>query len=267
STKMLCASASVRTRFIPSLSLLPPSLIPRPNCRLLISRRNHQTPITMSAAQQQQIVEHVVLFKVKPDVDSTKVAAMIDGLNALTALNLTLHLTSGHLLRSRSSSLTFTHMLHSRYRSKDLLKEYAAHPEHVRVVTENVKPIVDDLMAVDWMSDSAVSPKPGSAMRVTFLKLKENLGEDEKCRVLEVIGGIKDHFPAIEQLSVGENFSHDRAKGYTLASVAVLAGPADLEALDSNAELVKLQKEKVKDSIESVVVVDYKLLRSAAIMR
>ncbi|KAI3802835.1 hypothetical protein L1987_30978 [Smallanthus sonchifolius] len=247
-TKMLA-----RTRFIPSFSLSPhnPPIFRRPTS--LTNRRNNQTPIIMSA--QDQIVEHVVLFKLKPDVDSTKVAAMVSGLNALTSLNLTLHLSAGQLLRSRSSSLTFTHMLHSRYRSKDHLQEYAAHPDHVRVVTENIKPIIDDIMAVDWISTGAsVSPKPGSAMRVTFLKLKEDLGENEKSRVLEVIGGIKDEFPAIEQLSVGENFSHDRAKGYTIASVAVLA---DLEALDSNAELVKLQKEKVKDSIESVVVVDY----------
>ncbi|KAM0018237.1 putative stress-response A/B barrel domain-containing protein HS1/DABB1 [Helianthus debilis subsp. tardiflorus] len=251
STKMLCASA--RTRFIPSFSLLPPQpIFRRPNC-LIHRRRNH---ITMSA--QDQVVEHVVLVKVKPDVDSSKVAAMISGLNGLTSLNLTLHLTAGQLLRSRSSSLNFTHMLHSRYRSKDDLQQYAVHPEHVRVVTENIKPIIDDIMAVDWMSNSAssVSLKPGSAMRVTFVKLKENLGENEKSRVLEVIGGMKDEFPRIEELSVGENFS-DRAKGYTIASVAVLGGPADLEALDSNAELVQLHKEKVKDLIESVVVVDY----------
>ncbi|KAL4589432.1 hypothetical protein LXL04_002339 [Taraxacum kok-saghyz] len=253
STEMLCAP--VRTRLLSSLSLSTPQPLFR-RLHSLILRRNHQTPIRMSA--QEHIVEHVVLFKVKPDVDSSKVAAMISGLNGLTSLDLTVHLTSGQLLRSRSSSLTFTHMLHSRYRSKEDLREYAAHPEHVRVVTENIKPIIDDIMAVDWISNGAsVSPKPGSAMRLTFLKLKENLGENEKARVLEVIGGIKDQFQAIEQLSLGENFSHDRAKGYTIASIAVLPGPADLEALDSNVELVKLQKEKVRDSIESVVVVDY----------
>ncbi|XP_071742154.1 stress-response A/B barrel domain-containing protein UP3-like [Rutidosis leptorrhynchoides] len=249
-------SAPARTRLLPSISLLPSQPIIFRRLNRLIHRRNHQTPIRMSA--QQQIVEHVVLFKVKPDVDSSKVDAMVNGLNGLTSLDLTVHLSAGHLLRSRSSSLTFTHMLHSRYRSKDDLREYAAHPEHVRVVTENIKPIIDDIMAVDWISnDASVPPKPGSAMRVTFLKLKENLGENEKTRVLEVIGGIKNQFKSIEELSVGENFSHDRAKGYTIASIAVLPGPAELEALDSNTELVKLEKEKVKDLLDSVLVVDY----------
>ncbi|KAL4589433.1 hypothetical protein LXL04_002340 [Taraxacum kok-saghyz] len=229
-------------------NFLPPELsYPQPNS---------QPPITMS--EQQQIVEHVVLFKVKPDADSSKVAAMISGLNGLASLDLTLHLSFGQLLHSRPSPLTFTHMLHSGYRSKDDLRAYAVHPEHVRVVNEN-KPILDDVMAVDWMSNagSSISPKPGSAMRVTILKLKENLGEDGKARVLEVIGGIKDEFQAIEEVSMGENFSHDRAKGYTIASIVVLPGQADLEAVDSNSELVNLQKEKIGDSIESTVVVDY----------
>ena len=34
-------------------------------------------------------------------------------------------------------------------------------------------------------------------------------------------------------------------KGYRIASIVVLHGLADLEVLDSNTELVKLQKEKV----------------------
>ncbi|KAL7600891.1 hypothetical protein Lser_V15G25256 [Lactuca serriola] len=137
-------------------------------------------------------------------ISSSAVTPMVSGLNGLASLNLTLHLSFGQLLHSRPSSLTFTHMLHIRYRSKDDLREYAVHPEHVRVINEN-KPIIDDVMAVDWMSNGAsVSPKPGSEMRVTFLKLKGNLGENEKARVLEVIGGIKDQFQAIEQLSLGK---------------------------------------------------------------
>nr|KAJ0218221.1 hypothetical protein LSAT_V11C300104110 [Lactuca sativa] len=190
-------------------------------------------------------------------ISSSAATPMVSGLNSLASLNLTLHLSFGQLLHSRSSSLTFTHMLHSRYRSKEDLREYVVHHEHIRIVNEN-KPIIDDVMAVDWMSNGAsVSLKPGSAMRVTFLKLKGNLGENEKARVLEVIGGIKDQFQAIEQLSLGENFSHERVKGFTIASIVVLLGQADLAALDSNLEGVNSQEEKAGDSIERVVVVDY----------
>ncbi|CAI9293401.1 unnamed protein product [Lactuca saligna] len=190
-------------------------------------------------------------------ISSSAITPMVSGVNGLASINLTLHLSFGQLLHSWSSSLTFTHILHSRYRSQEDLWEYVVHPKHVRVVNEN-KLIIDDVMAVDWMFNGAsVSPKPGSAMRVTFLKLKGNLGEHEKARGLEVIGGIKDQFQAIEQLSLGENFSHEREKGFTIASIAVLPGQADLEALDSNSEGVNSHEEKVGDSIESVVIVDY----------
>ena len=115
-------------------------------------------------------------------------------------------------------------------------------------------------MAVDWIADqipNAISLPPGSAVRVTFLKLKENLGEDVKNEVLGVIKGIKENFGGIEQITCGENFSPARAKGFSIASIAVFKGVKEMEEADSNQELVKLQKEKIRDLVESVIVVDY----------
>ncbi|GKE48029.1 stress-response A/B barrel domain-containing protein UP3-like protein [Tanacetum coccineum] len=247
STKVLCAP--VRIRLLPSLSFDPLS-------RHLTCCINHRNLIRLSAGQDDQIIEHVVLYKVKPDADSSKVAAMVNGLNSLTSLNLTLHVSAGKLLRSRSSS--FTHMLHTRYRSMDDLSKYRLHPEHLRLRMETVKPIVDDVMAVDWIStcgNGSVSPKPGSAMRVALLKLKDSLNENERGEVLELVGGIRDQFEMIQQYSSGENFSHDRAKGYTIASIAVLPGLDDLEAMDSLIDHV--YKPKVKDLIETELVVHY----------
>ncbi|CAN4112014.1 unnamed protein product [Withania somnifera] len=216
--------------------------------------------IKMSA---EQIVEHVVLFKAKPDADPSKLSAMVNNLNSLTSLNQVLYLSSGPLIRDRSSSFSFTHILHSRYKSKSDLADYSAHPAHVSVVRQYVSPMVDDIMAVDWVTTDFSGPSgvpPGSAMRITFLKLKENLGENEKSQVLNAIGGIKEKFPGIEQLTVGENFSPARAKGFSIASIAVFKGVNELEALESQTELANEQKEKVKDFLDGVVVVDYAVL-------
>ncbi|KAL2338774.1 hypothetical protein Fmac_013220 [Flemingia macrophylla] len=176
-------------------------------------------------------VEHIVLFKV-------------------------LHLSVGPLLRNRSSSFTFTHMLHSRYNSKEDLQAYSAHPSHVSVVKAHVLPIVDDIMALDWLADglSTLVPSQGSAIRLSFLKLKEAAPKDP---VLAVVGGIPDSFNQISEFSFGENFSPARAKGFSIASLAVFPGLSELDAADSNQELVNYQKDKVRDHIESVVVVDY----------
>lgn len=208
-------------------------------------------------SSQAKAVEHIVLFKVKDDIDPSKVSAMVNGLGSLVSLHQVLHLTVGQLLRNRSSSLTFTHMLHSRYKSKEDLEAYSAHPSHIGVVKGNVLPIVDDIMAVDWVAEDLsgdLIPPQGSAIRVTFLKLKENAVGNE---VLEVMKGIHEKFEQITQYTYGENFSPARAKGFSIASLAVFPGQSELAALDANHELVNYEKDKVRDHLESVVAVDY----------
>ncbi|KAF1887625.1 hypothetical protein Lal_00040679 [Lupinus albus] len=207
-----------------------------------------------------QTIEHIVLFKVKEDTDPSKVTAMVNGLNSLISLDQVLHLSVGPIFRNRSSSFTFTHLLHSRYNSKQDLESYSAHPNHLSVVKGSVLPIVDDIMAVDWIADDLTGdlvPPQGSAIRVSFLKLKENVGDQVKDEVIGVIKGIPDNFKGISQLSVGENFSPARAKGFSIASLAVFPGTSELEAVDSNPELVNYQKDKVRGYLENVLVLDY----------
>lgn len=207
-----------------------------------------------------QIIEHVVLFKVKDNTDSTKVNSMITSLNGLISLDPVLHLTGGALHRIRSSHFAFTHMLHSRYSSKENLNAYTVHPSHVGVVKESVRPICDDIMAVDWVADDLqgpVAPPPGSPMRFTFLKLKDNQPAEAKDEIIGVIRGIKHRIGGIDQITCGENFSPARAKGYSIASLAVFPGLSELDAVDSKEELVNSEKAKVRDSLESVLVLDY----------
>ncbi|XP_047148111.1 stress-response A/B barrel domain-containing protein UP3-like [Vigna umbellata] len=108
----------------------------------------------------------------------------------------------------------------------------------VTVIKENL--FLDDIMVVDWVTDglSNLVPPPGSALCVNFLKLKEGAVGDE---VLGVVRGILENFKQISEFSFGENFSPGRAKGFTISSLAVFAGPAKLEVVDSNKELVNYQ--------------------------
>ncbi|XP_050220135.1 stress-response A/B barrel domain-containing protein UP3 [Mercurialis annua] len=217
-----------------------------------------QSSIKMSSTT----IEHIVLFKVKDNTDPTKINTMLTSLNALVSLDPVLHLSAGQLHRVKSSPIPFTHVLHSRYSSKDNLNAYSAHPSHVSVVKEHVLPVCDDIMAVDWIADDLdgpLVPSPCSAIRLTFLKLKENLGEEVKNEILSVIKSIKSSFGGniIKQISCGENFSPARAKGYSIASIAVFDGLSEMETVDSNEEIVNLQKEKVRDYLESVIVIDY----------
>ncbi|KAL3505530.1 hypothetical protein ACH5RR_035371 [Cinchona calisaya] len=90
---------------------------------------------------------------------------------------------SHHFLTIPNYYLTpTTRILYSRYASKSDLDTYSAHLDHVVIVIEYVRPIVKDVMAIDWISSGAslISVPLGSAMRVALLKLKEDLGENEK---------------------------------------------------------------------------------------
>ncbi|KAK9032144.1 hypothetical protein V6N11_056424 [Hibiscus sabdariffa] len=241
-----------------SLTFLPPKHLKRP---FVLPTKASKSLITMS------IVEHVVLFKVKDDTEQAKVESMLNGLNGLASLDSVLHLTVGPVFRTRSSMSNFTHMLHSRYKSKEGLNSYSAHPDHVRVVKENVLPVCDDVMAVDWIADNdpvPLSPPPNSAVKVTFLKLKENVDNEVKCDILGVIKGIKEGVSGIQQITCGENFSPARAKGFSIASVTVFAGVEDMAAAEGNEEYVNLQKQKVREHLDGVIVVDYVMPSSSS---
>ncbi|XP_058001930.1 stress-response A/B barrel domain-containing protein UP3 isoform X3 [Hevea brasiliensis] len=232
---LLCSSPLSLSFSSPKHHLKLPSSSFRPYSR--------KSPIKMSTTT----IEHIVLFKVKDNTDPTEVNTMLTSLNALVSLDPVLHLAAAPLYRTKSSPIPFTHMLHSRYSSRDDLNAYTVHPSHLTAVKESVLPICDDIMAVDWVADDLQGPivlPPGSAIRVIFLKLKENLGEEVKDEILALIKGIKGSFGEINQITCGENFSPARAKGYSIASLAVFPGVSGIEAVDSKEELVNLQREK-----------------------
>ncbi|XP_028751479.1 stress-response A/B barrel domain-containing protein UP3 [Neltuma alba] len=205
-----------------------------------------------------QIIEHVVLFKVKDETEPSNVTAMVDRINSLVSLPQVLHIAMGPLHRLRSSSLTFTHMLHARYNSRADLDAYTTHPAHVSVVKANA-PFCDDTMALDWVAHDLrgdlVLP-PGSAVRVRFLKLKENSSDEVKNEILGVLREIEDKFSEISQFSCGENFSPGRAKGFSIGWVAVFGGIRELEAVDSNEEWGKYEKDKIGEYVEREMVMD-----------
>ena len=228
----------------------------------------------MASQSESEAIEHIVLFKVKDEAEPSKVKAWLDALNALSSLDQVAQLTAAPLIQtttttSSATSLNFTHILHSRYNSKQDLKAYTIHPRHDSAVKDHGLHIVEDIMAFDWVAPNlhlAVTPKPkpGSAIRVSFFKLKE---EEKKSEILGVLKETKDGLllgqqKQISELSYGENFSPERSRGYSLAYLAVFPGHTELE--DSNEELGKL-KHKFTDFVESEVVVDFLIPSSSSV--
>ncbi|XP_057766879.1 stress-response A/B barrel domain-containing protein UP3-like [Salvia miltiorrhiza] len=247
---MLCVRAAARTNAF-ALHSPPPPL-----------RRNLRSPfsVRMSSSAPNQIIEHVVLLKAKPSADPSAVNDMVRNLNGLATLDSVLHISAGPVTRCRSASLTFTHLLHARYRSKSDLASYTVDPTHVNVVVNYVKPVVDDVIAVDWVAEDFSGPvvvPPGAALRLTVMKLKEEAGESGKSEVLGIVRGIQEKFDSIKQLTAGENFSPERSNGFSIASVAVVKGAEELEALAAESELVNEQKNKAREFLDGVIVLDF----------
>lgn len=204
-----------------------------------------------------QIIEHVVLFNVKDDAEPSKVELMVDGLKGIASLGKWMYLSSGVVHGVQSSLFKFTHILHGRFSNKEDLDSYLQHPTHLNLVQEAIRPICDDLMFVDWVANlhaPVVHPSAGALIRVSFFKLKEGVKECDKAQVLKVVGS-KGHFRSVNQLTYGENFSV-AGKGYSIESIAVFSGKQELASLDSK-NILKEQKDKVKDFVEDIFFVDY----------
>jgi len=204
---------------------------------------------TIRMSSSQSVVEHIVLVKVKDGTEPSKVSAMVNAMNSLASIDGVLHLTAGSVLRNGPTT-AFTHMLHSRYPSKDHLQAYNVHPSHIAVATGLIFPISDDVMVVDWVgAKTTLNPSAtGSGLRVRFLKLKEDVGDDRD-EVLSVVRGVKE---GVGELSCGENFSPERAKGFSIASLAIFPGRKELESVKLEEGLVK-----VVEHVEDAMVVDY----------
>lgn len=219
----------------------------------------HRYPSAMqsfSSSARSTAVEHVVLFKFRDFADQSEIDAVMSGLRSLTSLDVVAHLAAGPVLRHRSAGAGFTHLLHGRYRSKDDLAAYSAHPAHVAIVKELGLPILEDNLAVDWVADldGPMVPPPGSAMRLILAKPKQG-AESELKEMLAKAKALASAPTVGSQVSFGENFSPARAKGYCVGLLAVFPGLEELDAREKN--MVDSVEEKVKPLLESSIVLDF----------
>jgi hypothetical protein len=95
------------------------------------------------------VIEHMVLFKVKPETPPAAVDAMLEGLRGLKSSSPQIvELTCGANSSARSQG--YTHGLFVRFRSRADLEAYAVDPAHQRVVAERIRPITEGILVVDY---------------------------------------------------------------------------------------------------------------------
>ncbi|MFK7827308.1 MAG: Dabb family protein [Oligoflexales bacterium] len=95
------------------------------------------------------MVEHIVLFKFKPNTSKDELTKIADALKGLKGkIDGLIDLSVGENFSARSKG--FDSGLVVRLADEEALATYQEHPEHVRILTELLKPNLEDVIAVDY---------------------------------------------------------------------------------------------------------------------
>jgi hypothetical protein len=95
------------------------------------------------------MIEHVVLFKAKPDAPPEKLEAMLRALTDLKGkVPGILSISAGTNFSTRGQG--YTHGLVVRFPDRAALEAYQPHPAHQSVVAEHVRPLTEGVLAVDY---------------------------------------------------------------------------------------------------------------------
>lgn len=95
------------------------------------------------------MIEHIVLFKWQPTAAPDAIAAAMSALSAMPSqIPQIIALSCGENFTNRSQG--FTHGLVVRLADRAALEAYQAHPVHQVIVQTQIKPIVADVLALDY---------------------------------------------------------------------------------------------------------------------
>jgi len=95
------------------------------------------------------MVEHLVILKFKEDSTPEQIDAFVEKARGLKdKIEGVVDLSVGANYTDRSQG--FTHGVCVRFTDKAALEHYLPHPDHQEVVQNYIKPIVDDLIVVDY---------------------------------------------------------------------------------------------------------------------
>ncbi|MEM8641754.1 MAG: Dabb family protein [Cyanobacteria bacterium P01_G01_bin.54] len=95
------------------------------------------------------MIEHIVLFKWQPTASPEAIAAVMMSLGQMPGqIPVILGLSCGENFSDRAQG--FTHGLVVRVGDRAALAQYQAHPVHQAIVHSQIKPIVANVLALDY---------------------------------------------------------------------------------------------------------------------
>lgn len=211
-------------------------------------------------------VEHLVLFKIKAG-EAAAASAMVSALAALESLPGIKHLHVGPRVEppmGQEPGGAWTHALYGRYDSKDALAAYSDHPDHVAVVAGKVKPIAEEVLALDWEVEAGTpsgADKGAGVIRVCLMEVSDAdaaaaLGEQMQ-KLQELEGSLSG---VVRWMSAGKNFAPARAKGHTWGALVAFSDEASLSEFESSAQQKALFEEGLLAKANKFATIDFKPL-------
>ncbi|KAF9922241.1 hypothetical protein FBU30_007680 [Linnemannia zychae] len=104
-------------------------------------------------------VSHIILLKVKPTLSEAQAQDILKAVanlkNELPGVVESVHLGVNFASRAKG----FTHGFTMIFKDKAALETYDKSPEHVKVVTEIIRPNVDDVLAFDYETEEYSVPR------------------------------------------------------------------------------------------------------------
>ncbi|KAF9084105.1 hypothetical protein BGX23_010838 [Mortierella sp. AD031] len=104
-------------------------------------------------------VAHIILLKIKPEVSESQAQDILKAVanlkEELPGVVESVHLGVNFAARAKG----FTHGFTMVFKDKAALETYDKSAEHIRVVTEVIRPNIDDLIAFDYEIEDYSSPR------------------------------------------------------------------------------------------------------------
>jgi len=95
------------------------------------------------------MVEHLVILKFKTDATEEQVNAFMENARGLKdKIEGVVNFSVGENFTDRSQG--YTHGVCVRFKDRAALEHYLPHPDHQEVVQNYIKPIVDDIIVLDY---------------------------------------------------------------------------------------------------------------------
>ena len=95
------------------------------------------------------MIVHIVLFKWQEGTSSEKIQSVVTSLEALKdKIPQIMEISCGQNFSERAKG--FEHGLLVKFSDRKALETYASHPEHLEVVNTFIRPILGDIIALDY---------------------------------------------------------------------------------------------------------------------